>query len=189
MYFEAPEHWVTPGGMESIMLGAALGYLSAGQEEGVARDYTRETGNVLTLYSEKNSATAGGLLFVTYLGLGEGAVLTQQAIREMDPIERGELVAAARQGAEQTLRDLNASFLGAGQYEMAEAELVEINGLICFQANFNGKFSDGSWQHSGNVTCPIGSHLFRWETVYSSFSSEQEVEDVKYVSQSFRMKE
>ena len=187
--FEAPEHWVTPSGVDSLALGAMLGYLSAGQEEGAAREFSQATGNVLMLYSSKDTENAGASLFVSYLDMGDGAGLSQEDMRALTAKEHEEFIASARVGAEQTVRDLNESFLGFATYRVDEMELVEANGLLCLQLTGEGEFADETWQISVTVTCPIGSHFFRWETVYNSWGNEQDLDDIIYVSQSFRMPE
>lgn len=187
--FEAPEHWVTPSGVDSLALGAVLGYFSAGQEEGLARDYSQATGNVLVLHSASDPAEAGSSLFVTYLKIQNEQGLSQQDLIELSATEREEFVAAARVGAEQTIRDLNDSFLGFATYKIDEFDLVEGNDLICLQQKSEGDFDDDTWQYGVTVTCPIGSHFFRWETVYNSWGSEQDLDDMIYVSRSFKMPE
>ncbi|MCR9270099.1 MAG: hypothetical protein NXH72_08950 [Hyphomonadaceae bacterium] len=187
--FEAPEHWVTPTGVDSLALGAMLGYLSAGQEEGRAREYSQATGNVLTLYSSSDTAEAGALLFVTYLELEDGVELTQSDMKALSDEEREEFMASARVGAEQTVRDLNESFLGFGTYEIDEIKLIDSNNLLCVQLTVEGNFTDETWLISVTVTCPIGAHFFRWETGYNSWGTERELDDAIYVSRSFRMPE
>lgn len=185
--FEAPQQWVSPDGTDAMLFGIGKSYIAAGQEEGFAQEFAATTGNVLTLYSSEDVENASAALFVTYMDIPGGERLTQETMKNLSEPELDEFVTLARSSATQSIDDMNLSLKGLGTIAIDDLYLIDQHGSLCLQQRTTSEWADGSTSQGVTVTCPVGSHFFRWEISLESFGSDRDYNDVEHILESFRI--
>jgi hypothetical protein len=175
--FELPSHWETLNLAESLIYGAATGYVIERQTRESARTFLRETKNLVVATSPRELWGDSEIFFqVNLIPFPNNYSLSQDQFRRYSDEERETFLKSARASSDIQVRDTNAATAGLGHMQRKSISFQSTDNLYCAKTVYIIDFTDQPLSQSEMFLCPIGEMAIVIESGVSSTATSREVQ-------------